>query len=252
MGDLLTGSTTHKDNISMLTPQQQQQMAGFMQNLGPQFQSAMSQLMQPMDAQQQQDVFQKSYVEPAQQALQQQLIPGIKESFGGMNASSSSALNQALAQAATDVSTNIGTQYGNFLQNQNQNQLQALSMYAPLLSQQTFSPLIQEKQGIMGPLISAGGAVGAGLAMSSRLVKENIRDYDKGMDLLENMDVKQYDYIEEVGGKKDKVGLIAEDLPKEFLIEKDDILHVDLYALMGVMVNAMKDLNEKVKKLEDK
>lgn len=109
-------------------------------------------------------MFQKSFVDPAQQALQRQIIPGIKEQFLGLDESGSSALNQALAQAATDVSTGLGTQYMNQYNQQQNNQLQALGLLGGLSGQRTFQPMIQQTQGILGPLIgSLGGIGGAGL-----------------------------------------------------------------------------------------
>ena len=67
------------------------------------------------------------------------------------------------------------------------------------------------------------------------------------------MSVKQYDYKEEfIKDSKDKVGLIAEDLPEEIQENLDGILHVDLYGLLAIAINAIKELSKKVKKLEEK
>ena len=95
------------------------------------------------------------------QALQQKILPGIQQRFSDLNAGSSSALNQALAQSATDLSTSLGSQYGQFLQGQQGRQLQALSQFLPMLTQQTFQPQFQQNQGILGPLLQAGGQIGA-------------------------------------------------------------------------------------------
>lgn len=205
-----------------------------------------------MGQEQMDEIFQKSYVDPAMQTFEQQIVPGIQQRFTDANASSSSALNQALAQSAGDLSTSLGSQYGQFFQNQQQQQLQALNQFLPLMTGQTFSPLIQQQQGILGPLIQAGGQIGAGAAMSSKEVKENIREYEKSMDELSKLEVKQYDYIEEVGGQKDRVGLIAEDVPEELTSVKDGILHVDLYGVMGLMINAIQELNERIVQLEER
>ena len=208
--------------------------------------------MQPQSAEDYQDVFQKSYVDPAMMAMERQIIPGIQQRFVDAGAGSSSALNQALAQSATDLSTSLGSQYGQFLQGQQQNQLNALNMFGQLGTQQTFSPLIQQQQGILGPLINAGGTIGAAAMMSSKTVKENIRDYKKSIGVVRDLTVKQYDYIEDVGGEKDRVGFIAEDLPKELTLKKDGILHADLYGLLGLAMNAIKILDAKVQELEEK
>lgn len=122
----------------------------------------LGQFLQPYDPQQYDEMFQKSFVDPAQQQLQRQIIPGIKESMLGANESGSSALNQALSQAATDVSTALGSQYMNQFNQQNQNALQALGLMGGYAGQQQFQPYFQQRQGILGPLIGAGGQLGAG------------------------------------------------------------------------------------------
>lgn len=235
----------------MLTPEQQGLLNQSVSQLGPSFIQSMQGMMQPQTPQMMQDVFQKSYVDPAMQAYEQNILPSIQQRFVDANASSSSALNQALAQSASDLSTSLGSQYGSFLQGQQQNQLAALGQFLPLLTNQSFSPMIQQRQGILGPLIGAAGTIGAGMAMSSKKVKENIRDYESGTELIKDFEVKQYDYIEEVGGMKDRIGLMAEDLPPELTATKDGVLHVDLYGLIAVLINAVKELNERVQNLEE-
>lgn len=209
-------------------------------------------LLQPMGQEQMDDVFQKAYVDPAMKTYEQQVLPSIQQRFVDANAGASSALNQALAQSAGDLSTALGSQYGQLFQNQQQQQLQALNQFLPLMTGQTFSPMIQQQQGILGPLIQAGGQMGAAYMMSSKDVKENIREYKKGIEELMKLAVKQYDYIEDVGGQKDRVGLIAEDVPKELTAKKDGILHVDLYGVMGLMINAMQQMYDKIVQLEEK
>lgn len=236
----------------MLTPEQQSLLSGALTGLGPDAMSTFGSFLQPIGQDQMQDIFQQSFVDPAMQTFEQQIVPGIQQRFTDANASSSSALNQALAQSAGDLSTALGSQYGQFFQNQQQQQLQALNQFLPLITGQTFSPLIQQQQGILGPLIGAGGQMGAAAMMSSKEVKENIRDYEKAMEALAKLDVKQYDYIEDVGGQKDRVGLIAEDVPEELTATKDGILHVDLYGVMGLMINAIQELNERLVQLEGK
>jgi len=110
--------------------------------------------------------FQKSYVDPAMQALNQNILPAVQQRYADANAGSSSALNQALSQSATDVSTQLGQQYGQFMQNEQMKQLQALGLMQPYLTGQTFTPLMQQRQGLAGPLISAAGQA-AGAAMGA-------------------------------------------------------------------------------------
>lgn len=125
-------------------------------------------LMQGGDPGDFQDLFQQAYVDPAMLTFEQQVLPAIQERFVGANAGSSSALNQALAQSATDLSTMLGSQMGQFYQGQQQlgqqGQLGALSALQGSLGQKQFDPIIQQQQGILGPLIGAAGqAAGARL-----------------------------------------------------------------------------------------
>jgi len=115
---------------------------------------------QPMDMNQFNQMFQKSFVDPAQQTMQRQVIPGIKEQFMGMDESGSSALNQALSQSATDLSTSLGGQYMNQWNQQQGQQLQALGLTGQMAGQRTFDPMIQQTQGILGPLIGMLGQLG--------------------------------------------------------------------------------------------
>lgn len=135
-------------------PQQQQLVSG-----------AYSDFLQPYNQEGFQDLFQKSFIDPAQQALQQQIIPGLKESFLGVDESGSGSLNRALAQSASDVSTGLGQQYMNFFQQQQAAKQGALGQLGGLAGQRTFEPHIEQLQGILGPIISALGQIGAGFAM---------------------------------------------------------------------------------------
>ena len=248
----MLGGSSHEKNISMLTPEQQSLYSSVLTGLGPDFMQSLGGFMQPQSQEDMDATFQKTFVDPAMQTFEQKTIPGIQQAFGDANAGSSSALNQALASSASDLSTNIGAQYGQLQQNQQQQQLLAISQFLPLLTGQNFSPVIQQRQGLAGPLMQAGGAMAGAAMMSSKKVKENIKEYNKSMETLRELDVKQYDYIEALGGEKDKVGLIAEDVPQELTATKDGILHVDLYGLIGLLINSVKELNEKVVQLENK
>jgi hypothetical protein len=250
MGRTLLGGTKRQGNVQLLNPQQQQLFSSTLGQIGPQFQQAFGSFLQEQSPEQLQDIFQQSYVQPAQKVFEQQFLPAIQQRFVDANAGSSSALNQALAQAAGDLSTSLGAQYGQFFQNQRNQQLQAVNQFLPLMTGQTFSPVFQQQQGILGPLIQGGGQAAAAYLMSSEKVKENIKDYPKSLETIHMMNVKQYDYKEEAGGQKDRVGLIAEEIPKELTAEIDGIKHVDLYGLIGILINSVKELSQKVQKLE--
>jgi len=253
MGRTLFGGATHEGSIDLLTPQQQQFLGGILgqPGLGQQAGQAYSQFLQPYDPSQYEDVFNKAVVNPAMQQFEQRVIPSIQQSFVDANAGSSSALNQALGQSAQDLTTSLGSQYLNFFNQQQANQMGALGGLGGLASQQQFSPLVAQSGGILGPLIGAAGNIGAGYSMSSEKVKENIRPYAKGLEIIKDLEVKIYDYIEKVGGAKNKVGVIAETVPDEMQGEIDGIKAVDLYGLIGLLINSVKELNEKVSQMEE-
>lgn len=204
-------------------------------------------LLQPYS----EDLFQKSVVEPSMKQYENQVLPTIQQRFGDANAGSSSALNQALSQSATDLQSALAGQRLNLQQNSSQNNLNVLAQLLQAAGTRQFDPIVQgPKQGLLPDIIKGGSTIAAAGIMSSREVKENIRPYDKGLDVVRNMDVKIYDYKEEVCSEKDCVGLIAEELPKELTGEVNGVNGVDLYGLVSVLVNAVKQLDTKVKHLE--
>jgi hypothetical protein len=88
---------------------------------------------------------------------------------------------------------------------------------------------------------------------SSREVKDNIREYDKGLETVRDLEVKQYDYTIPVEGRQTgRVGLIAEDVPSEIQAMIGNIKAVDVYGLVGLLINCVKELDTKVKMLEAK
>jgi hypothetical protein len=165
MGKTLLGSTTRQEDVNLLTPEQQQLYSQALQSAGPGAIQSLQNQLQPQSMEDMQALFQQSYIDPALQALNQQILPAIQQRFTDANAGSSSALNQALSQSATDLSTNLGSQFGQFFQNQQGLQQNALNQFLPMLSQQTFSPVFNQQQGLAGPLIGAAGQIGAGYAM---------------------------------------------------------------------------------------
>jgi len=157
MGKTMMGSAKHTQNIPLQTQQQQDLLNQVLQSAGPEFVQSMMGFLQPGGFE---DIFQQAVVDPAMMAYEQQALPAIQQRFVDANAGSSSALNQALAQSAADLSTMIGSQAGQFYQQQQANQLNAGQMIAQLLGQRTFEPVIQQRQGLAGPLIGAAGTIG--------------------------------------------------------------------------------------------
>lgn len=116
---------------------------------------------QQTDPSQFQEMFQQSYVDPAKQILERQIVPSLKEAYLGEE-TGSSALNQALSQSATDLSTALGSQMMNQYNLGQNRQLSALGQLGQLAGHQTMP--IQQQQGILGPLIGALGTIGGGIA----------------------------------------------------------------------------------------
>lgn len=205
------------------------------------------------------DQFQKGVVDPTMQMYQQDILPSLEQRYADVGAGSSSALNQALIRSSDDLTNLLAGQRIGYQGQQQQlrqsAQNSALQSILSLMGQKSFQPIVQgPTEGLIKPLIGVGGQLGAAsILASSQMVKENIRDYDKSLDILDGIKVKQYDYTIQVPGKqKDRVGLIAEDLPCEITAEVEGVLSVDLYGLVSILVNCVKDLSEKVKALEAK
>lgn len=153
---------------------------------------------------------------------------------------------------------------------QNQYQQQALGTqgfgYANIPAQQRQPGMGQSimpgiGQGI-GQGIGTAGSLWAmanylpALAASSEKVKENVRPYNKGLDVVKGLEVKQFDYIKDLGGETGCVGVIAETVPEELTKNipynghPEGVLSVDLYGLIGLLINSVKNLDARVQKME--
>lgn len=198
------------------------------------------------------DMFQKGVVDPAMRQYENQVLPSLQQRFTDANAGSSSALNQALSQSAQDLSSSLAGKRIDLQNSMAQQQLGGLGTLNNLIGQRTFDPIVQGPQGgMLKDILSALGSLGAGYMASSINYKTNIRDYKKGLEEVRKLDVKQYDYTIPVeGSQNDRVGLIAEKVPNEIVAEVDGIKAVDLYGLVSILVNCVKQLDAKVKVLE--
>ena len=75
---------------------------------------------------------------------------------------------------------------------------------------------------------------------SLRKYKINIEQFNKfGLDLINKLDIVTFDKID---GPKDKIGIIADDSPEEFLSENKDA--VDLYNTIFIQAKAIQELSE--------
>ena len=95
MGKSLMGGSKISGTQSNLTPEQKQYLQSVLGGIGPQARAGYESLLQPMDQESMQNLFERSYVQPAQQALERSILPTIQQRFVDMGAGRSSALNQA-------------------------------------------------------------------------------------------------------------------------------------------------------------
>lgn len=150
------------------------------------------------------------------------------------------AFNAMAPNLPFGVNPNAGAQGAQFAQQNYAGQLQA---YNAQLA--TPNPWLQG----LGAIGSIGAGLGGAFIASSEEVKENIVPFEgDGYEIVKNLKVKRYDY-KEGWGKKNNIGLIAEETPKPIRVE-GTVDMVDLYALMSVIVNAVQKLQHKVERME--
>ena len=192
----------------------------------------------------------------AQQAQQQGLQYGAaSDIFGAQRAATLGLNEQQRANLQYLNSLNLGT--AQHLQGSGLGGIGGAFQPNYLQSQQQPSPW----GSIFGGLAQGAGTAGGAYALASLLpaaassqeIKENIKDYEKGLDIIHDLDVKQYDYTIPVqGAQKDRIGLIAENVPEEIRTMIGPINAVDVYGLVSILVNCVKQLDNKVKILESK
>ncbi len=237
-----------------MTPEAERFLNSLITGLGPQAQEAFKPLLGGFS----EETFQKGVVDPTMRSYNQQVLPAIEQRFTDANAGNSSALNQALVSSSQDLANVLGGQRINYQQMANQTSLGALQQILGLLGQKSFEPIVQGPQsGWLQDTVrglgqaGAGFAGGYGMSLSSKTIKKNIRSYEKGLDMVRDLSVKQYDYtIPVTGTPTDRIGLIAEEIPEEIQAEIDGIKAVDLYGLVSILVNCVQQLDQRVKELE--
>ncbi len=90
----------------------------------------------------------------------------------------------------------------------------------------------------------AGAAIGA----SDARVKDNVKHIDNALDKIDELDGKTYHFIFKPKNEQD-AGIMAQDIEKvlpEAVTEIDGIKHVNYAAVVGLLVNAVKELKRKV------
>lgn len=201
-------------------------------------------------------MFQQGVVDPAMRQYENQILPSIQQRFVDANAGSSSALNQALSQSAGDLSSVLAGKRIDLQGSMANQQLGGLNQILGLLGQRSFDPIVQGPQaGMLKDLIAGGSQVGAAAAFagSSRDIKENIENYSSGLEITRSLNVKQYDYkIPVVGKQVGRIGLIAEEVPEDLTADIDGVKSVDLYGLISILINSIKELDSKTNALEEK
>lgn len=165
MGKTLMGSVDVSGSAPLLSPEQQRLFSSVFSELGPQALSTLGQQAQSPSYGDLEETFQRTYVQPAMQSYQQFMVPSIQQRFADQNASSSSALNQALAQSASELATNLGQNYGGLREAQLGRQQGALQQILNLSQMPTQQPIIQQREGLLGPLIGTLGELGAAALM---------------------------------------------------------------------------------------
>jgi hypothetical protein len=115
-----------------------------------------------------------------------------------------------------------------------------------------------QQQGLLGPLLSAGGQVGAA-AMSDERVKTDVSNAGDEIDeMLDGLVAKRYRYKnEDRHGKGSRVGFMAQDLEKsragrDIVFESKDGKAIDLTKAIQASLASAARLNERIRKLEAK
>ena len=152
-GNFFTGQKPSYDQVPVMNPQQMEQIQQILGGLQGPTGSGMDYLQGILSDDPQ------SYADfeaPYKQQFEQETVPMIAERFAGLNAGSSSALNQTLGQAGSDLSTTLAGLRAN-LKGGAMSQLQGLLGMGMQPTHQTmYNP------GYGGALGALGGSLGAG------------------------------------------------------------------------------------------
>lgn len=163
---LLFGKSKFQGNLNLLTPEQSSFLANILKGSQGLASNAYGNLLQQYSPETFNSFYQQSFVKPAQEMLQRQIIPQIKENFLGLDESASGALNRALAQSASDVSSQLGQGILNQYNIQSQNQLGALSSLNALLGRNSITPMVHSRPGLLSTLLGGlGGPLGGLLSL---------------------------------------------------------------------------------------
>ena len=103
---IMGGDAKQVGTVQLMTPEQRKFLKSILGNMSPQSMGALGGLLKGYD----EDMFQKSVIDPSMRTYEQQILPAIEQRFTDANAGTSSALNQALTQSAGDLSNVLAGQ----------------------------------------------------------------------------------------------------------------------------------------------
>ena len=112
----------------------------------------------------------------------------------------------------------------------------------------------QKSAGTKSMIGSIGGLAAAALIMCDKRIKENPTPIPNALDKVGHLEGYVYSFSFNPNGKE--AGIMAQDLervlPEGVLVKGDGIKFVKMDAVLGLLVNALNELTDKVAKLEDK
>ena len=101
---------------------------------------------------------------------------------------------------------------------------------------------------VASPTFSGSVTATSFFESSLRELKENIQHFEKsGLELVNSLEIVTFDKKD--GSAKDKIGIIADDSPEEFLSE--DKCAVDLYKTVFIQAKAIQELKSEVDELKE-
>lgn len=114
-----------------------------------------------------------------------------------------------------------------------------------------------QNKGMMGPLLSAGGQVGAAM-MSDERLKTNVSDADREIDdMLDKLKPKSWDYKDQKHGAGRWTGVMAQDAEsseagRRFVREEVDGKALDINKTLSATLAATARLNARLRELEQR
>jgi hypothetical protein len=157
--------------------------------------------------------------------------------------------------AGTDLIVNTDGNTGNGIQVQSGGRIDLLDA-SDNITTTLFGDGSITAKGITGTSVYASGDVTAGgdlISLSDIRVKENVQNLSDSLNKVTQMRGVSYNKI---GEKEEKIGFIAQELeeilPQVITETEDGYKHVAYGNIVPMLVEAIKELNAKIEKLENK